>query len=463
MSTSTKSYIHSFLQAGKQSEEFIKSYLHHQETAPCCCMLLLQLRDEQQPFTQWHITTIGAPATPSSELLTPHLLLHCASTIIHQPQWTTPSQYISILDTACLLSPRQSSLLLLPYSTRPVLGTDNTLSVPFYSRHLFTHYRKASVLSSSLFNYTPHFSIDISFSSHNINRTSISPLERTITTLVSLRSLIYHTWTDSRQHSQIMVLLDKLPNQILRRIGDHLAFFDKKSLALVSKQCEYRLGDFNCPDKLAWVVFQCLTERHHSALDIFDYELSSKDIEAAVKSIDKELDDYYENSHQWHNGWYFYEEDDSLESEVDDFDYKGYLRPYVDQDLLELERELEWEREMEAAAEAQAQSEHEQVPPNPSLMDSYFVDPRPSCTLASFYMMVLLKKCRAEYHDLAKWGPPFRESPLTIGMMAKMRPWGDLEMGLQNRLRELMKREETTMVVTMFVSTVHCLACVQIF
>ena len=55
-----------------------------------------------------------------------------------------------------------------------------------------------------------------------------------------------------------MPTLDTIPADMLREIGDYLAFFDKVSLSLTSKTCRAKLGAFNCPDHLSWAAYLCI-------------------------------------------------------------------------------------------------------------------------------------------------------------------------------------------------------------
>ena len=51
--------------------------------------------------------------------------------------------------------------------------------------------------------------------------------------------------------------LERLPVEIFRQVTSYLAFFDKKALQVISKQCYLLAGPFTCPDPLLWQAHCC--------------------------------------------------------------------------------------------------------------------------------------------------------------------------------------------------------------
>ena len=58
----------------------------------------------------------------------------------------------------------------------------------------------------------------------------------------------------------------KVPPELFLDIGGHLAFFDKKALALTSRKCYALLGSFKCPDRLSWMVYLCIPVKWNPTL-----------------------------------------------------------------------------------------------------------------------------------------------------------------------------------------------------
>jgi len=182
-----------------------------------------------------------------------------------------------------------------------------------------------------------------------------------------------------------MASLEKLPSELFRDIGDYLAFFDKKSLSLASKQCYALLGHFKCPNKLAWVIHQCIA----LADDIFTDISCKKDVEQALKPLDTELCD----RHYYSTPWTYHVEDSPEPSTDGENDFED------ETDYENGDSENETDGRNEDFEDETDESDSELDSPrvfDPSLLDSYFDGPRPLCTLACFYMIVLMNHCKAE-------------------------------------------------------------------
>ena len=63
------------------------------------------------------------------------------------------------------------------------------------------------------------------------------------------------------------LLETKLPPELFLDISEHLAFFDKKALALTSKKCCALLGSIKCPNRLSWMVYLCVLMKWYPAYE----------------------------------------------------------------------------------------------------------------------------------------------------------------------------------------------------
>ena len=64
--------------------------------------------------------------------------------------------------------------------------------------------------------------------------------------------------------------LESLPVEIFELISEPLAFFDKKSLQMASKQTRHLMGPIQCPDPVSWIMHICWTARNSG---VYDYTL----------------------------------------------------------------------------------------------------------------------------------------------------------------------------------------------
>lgn len=52
-------------------------------------------------------------------------------------------------------------------------------------------------------------------------------------------------------------MLEALPVELFHEIASYLTFLDKKVLSIVSRRCHSRIGQFECPNQLTWLIHLC--------------------------------------------------------------------------------------------------------------------------------------------------------------------------------------------------------------
>ncbi len=52
-------------------------------------------------------------------------------------------------------------------------------------------------------------------------------------------------------------MLEALPVELFHNVASYLHFLDKKALSTASRRCNTKIGHFECPDQLTWLVHLC--------------------------------------------------------------------------------------------------------------------------------------------------------------------------------------------------------------
>ena len=108
-----------------------------------------------------------------------------------------------------------------------------------------------------------------------------------------------------------MSRLENLPLEVFRGITSYLAFFDKKTLSCVSKQCHISVEVPTCPDRLSWLLFVCrLPPSHDLAKKLFQHPHG---LILLVRDTAKCLiEDVNWTQDETSNRWYFHEQSGSI-------------------------------------------------------------------------------------------------------------------------------------------------------
>lgn len=123
-----------------------------------------------------------------------------------------------------------------------------------------------------------------------------------------------------------MASLENLPPEMFQEIGSYLYFFDKKSLAVTSKQCHALLGLVRCPDRLSWIVYVCRSSQTQPYFQKFP--LNPFTVQAELKALDKRLLQSY-GYRNWH--YRKYESDQVPGSTHSSLDFDEYhYEPLLD-------------------------------------------------------------------------------------------------------------------------------------
>ena len=91
--------------------------------------------------------------------------------------------------------------------------------------------------------------------------------------------------------SLAMSRIEQLPVEILQDISDHLAFFDKNSVSLASRQCHSLMVPLKCQDLGSGALFTCLITRDQASLP--SRPLSSADVGRVINELSQRFDAYY--------------------------------------------------------------------------------------------------------------------------------------------------------------------------
>ena len=54
-----------------------------------------------------------------------------------------------------------------------------------------------------------------------------------------------------------MSMLEALPVELFHNVASYLHFLDNKALSTASRRCHAKIGHFECPDQLTWLVHLC--------------------------------------------------------------------------------------------------------------------------------------------------------------------------------------------------------------
>ena len=94
-----------------------------------------------------------------------------------------------------------------------------------------------------------------------------------------------------------------LPPELVRDIGGYSAFFDEKSLSLVTKQLYAFLGDLRFPDQFSWAIYLCIVAKDHQSS--IQSPTSPSTIANAMRELDQRFYAHYDRSKEpfwpdWH-------------------------------------------------------------------------------------------------------------------------------------------------------------------